>query len=219
MKCDYEKLGLEFISRALNENSVRLSRTRKGVSDTSTSVSKRSLLLAGKPLEQRSAENELHVHGWLWEHRQGLGPLDPSEIFSWVISIADLTNAQLLPAGRFREWPISGKVEPELIPNALRSFCESIHARWHELEVDPVPLASWSEWQLNGGSLHPFYDGCGRIARSFSALLLIRASSILPLFDNLKSYFENGNKGEGTFSQYYRARIRDCVAWSGRSLA
>ena len=76
-----------------------------------------------------------------------------------------------------------------------------------------MPLASWSEWELNGGSLHPFYDGCGRISRSFGALLLMRASWLPPVYDNAASYFERGSRGD--FCEYMRERIRACAAEVG----
>jgi hypothetical protein len=81
------------------------------------------------------------------------------------------------------------------------------------LAEDPVPLAAWAEWELGGGALHPFYDGCGRISRSFAAMLLIRASSLLPLFDDRRSYFDHGNRGRTAFASYMRDCIERCAQW------
>ena len=104
----------------------------------------------------------------------------------------------------------SAKTPPSAIPEEIDRFCESIWSRWNELSQDPVPLAGWAEWELNGGRLHPFYDGCGRISRSFGASLLIRGGSALPLFDDAATYFAWGNRGE--FVEYYRERIKQTFA-------
>ena len=76
---------------------------------------------------------------------------------------------------------------PEQIPDAIVKFAETVHVRWGELSKDPVPLAAWAEWELIGGPLHPFYDGCGRISRAFSALLLHRGGSLPPLYEDSKT--------------------------------
>jgi hypothetical protein len=213
MRCDYGARGLEFVSRILNENSLRLSRTRKGVSDTSTSEKKLPLRLSGEALRQRSAQNERETHRLLMQLREKSPPGTAAVVRDWLFAIADQTNDSLLPAGRFREWPIENKLLPEAVPGALDEFCATVHARWSELETDPVPLAAWAEWQLNGGLIHPFYDGCGRISRSFAALVLIRGSCLLPLFDDLASYFEHGKAGDAAFCAYYRERIKACADW------
>jgi hypothetical protein len=219
MTCDYGERGLEFVSRILNENSLRLSRTRKGVSDTSTSERKLPLRLSGEALKARSAENELATHRLLMELRRRPEPAGPETIEAWLFAIADRTNDGLLPAGRFREWTIADKLLPEAVPGAVRDFCAALQARWDELAADPVPLAAWAEWELNGGVIHPFYDGCGRISRSFAALLLMRGSCLLPLFDNLASYFEHGGQGDAAFCAYYRERIAACAEWLGEARA
>jgi 8-oxo-dGTP diphosphatase len=110
-------------------------------------------------------------------------------------------------------WPIAGKLPPEELERDVNEFCRVICNRWSELAADPVPLAAWAEWELNGGSLHPFYDGCGRIARTFSALLLLQASSDLPLYDNLASYFQHGAQGIDNFISYMRDSITRGREW------
>jgi hypothetical protein len=84
---------------------------------------------------------------------------------------------------------------------------------WSELVRDPVPAAAWAEWQLGGGPLHPFYDGCGRISRAFAAALLVRGGRLLPLFDTSAQYFAAGNEGDARFLVYYKSRIAGCRDW------
>jgi hypothetical protein len=217
---DYGAAVWQLVARVLNENSLRLSRTRKGVSDTSTSAAKLPLRLAGDELRRRSEENERRTHRFLFESRDDAAPAGGAEVAKLLWAVADLTNDGLLPAGKLRTWPIAGatgvKVPPDDLPGALASFCDAVHRRWPELAADPVPLATWAEWELNGGSLHPFYDGCGRISRSFAALLLVQGRCLLPLYDDLTSYFEHGNRGLETFVAYVRDRIEECASWLGQ---
>jgi hypothetical protein len=228
--------GAELVARILDESSRRLSRTRSGVSDTRTSSSKQPLLQAGDALRQRAAENERRVYRFLFDTRKHLPPASGEAVLQILLTVADMTNDGLLPDGRWRTWPIGAwapaadgsataisgpeaKVPPELLPEATRSFCETVQGRWRELGHDPVPLASWAEWQLNGGVLHPFYDGCGRISRSFGALLLIRGGCLLPLYDGMAGYFEHGNRGTAAFCDYVRFSIVECRRWLSAAAA
>jgi hypothetical protein len=226
---DYGKVDWRFVSRIMDENSQRLSRTRKGVSDTSTSADKRPLLLAGEQLRRQCRRNEEQVHRFIFGTRLSPPPRGPAEVLDLLHTIADMTNQGLLPAGRLRTWAIPAhpgsvgaagmgavakdKLPPEKLADAIEGFAGLVHQRWSELTADPVPLAAWAEWELNGGALHPFYDGCGRIARSFGGLLLVRGSCLLPLYDDSASYFRHGNQGPGEFISYVRRRIEDCSGW------
>jgi hypothetical protein len=222
MRFDYDAAGLSLVSRILNENSRRLSRTRAGVSDTSTSTAKQPLLLHGAELRRRAAENEEFVHQFLFEMRHVAPPRDPEQVLTLLWAIADRTNEGLVaPGHRFRAWPSRSlppalafeRVNPEELPAALDRFAADVCRRWPELETDPVPLASWAEWELSGGKLHPFYDGCGRISRCFGALLLMRASYLLPLYEDQASYYAHGHEGPQPFAAYVTERIHVCARW------
>jgi hypothetical protein len=228
---DYDGVDWRFLSRLLGENSHRLSRTRSGVSDTSTSTTKRPLLLSGAQLAERVAANEERVHQFIYNSRKDPMPRDGADVLQLLWTLADLTNDGLLPAGKLRTWPIPEvppesaganahagrtepvKVAPQDIAAAMTSLGETLHRRWNELHNDVVPLAAWAEWELNGGSLHPFYDGCGRISRSFSALLFVRAGSLPPLYEDSATYFRQGNLGIEGFAAYVRDRIAACAGW------
>lgn len=228
---DYSRVDWRFVARIMEENSRRLSRSRKGESDTGTSKEKLPLLLMGDTLKRRVKENEERVCQYIFETGGRFSPKNGRQVEEILFSIADMTNDGLLPAGRLRTWPIrafqpsvhgdqpiSGpeeKVAPQNLEAAITSFCETVWQRWTELSSDPAPLAAWAEWELNGGALHPFYDGCGRISRSFGAMLLIRGSILLPLYDETRLYFEHGNRGLDAFVFYMARRIHKCSEWIG----
>ena len=226
--CDYDRLGWQFLSRVMDENNVRLSRTRMGLCDTSTSPLKQPLLFSGDELRLRMLRNERRIHQFLFQSRHNPPPCDAQAVEDLLLGIADMTNQGLLPGGRFRAWCIEArekspsqdatasmppaKVPPEQLPGAVAAFARSVYQRWEELGADPVPLAAWAEWQLNAGPLHPFYDGCGRIARSFAAALLVRASWFPPWYDDHASYYRHSDAGIATFIAYVRARVEACMA-------
>src|SRR5262245_6257095 len=106
MKFNYGQVDLRFVARILNENSLRLSRTRKGVSDTQTSARKAPLRVVGDDLKTRSAENEQRVHRFIFVTRTDPPPGSIEDVKTFLLEIADLTNEGLLPNGRFRTWPI-----------------------------------------------------------------------------------------------------------------
>lgn len=228
-RIDYRSVDWQFVSRILNENTLRLSRTRQGKSDTSSSKKKKPLLLFGKALQEKVIYNEKRVHQYIYRVDSITIPKSSEGVKQILFTIADMTNEGLLPKGRFRIWEIhanqqslisgaivsgpEAKLRPEELPQAIDDFCSEVFCRWDELYRDPVPLAAWAEWQLNGGILHPFYDGCGRISRAFSAFLLIVGGHLLPLYNNSQSYFAHGNKGIETFTVYVRQSIDQCAKW------
>src|SRR4051812_878053 len=77
VKFNYDSVDEEFLSVIMTENSRRLSRTHRGVSDTSTSRMKRPLLLSGDALAGRAGENEVRVHQSIFRGRHD--PLPQSE--------------------------------------------------------------------------------------------------------------------------------------------
>lgn len=229
MRIDYTTGGLDLVSSILDANSQRLSRTRGGVSDTSTSAEKERLTVSGNELAEQSRKNEARVHALLFERRDSFNPQGPADVLQLLLEIADGTNDNLLPSNRWRRWdvPSHGEGRDEFsqrallsaaipftsVEAALEEFVQVVFEHWSTLEADPVPLASWAEWQLNAGPLHPFYDGCGRISRLFSAALFLRASWLLPMYDSRETYFERANRGTASFAGYVRERITACQSY------
>lgn len=226
---DYNSVDWRFVSRIMKENTLRLSRSRQGKSDTGSSNGKEPLLLEGEALKEKVIQNEDTVHRYIYSAINKANPQSSEDVKQILFAIADMTNEGLLPKGRFRTWEIhanqqsvtgeetvsgpEAKMDPGELPEAVTKFCSTISVRWNELYEDPVPLAAWAEWQLNGGPLHPFYDGCGRISRAFAAFLLVAGGHLLPLYDNSRSYFTHGNKGIETFTVYVRHSIDRCAKW------
>lgn len=227
---DYDDRDCQLISRILQENSRRLSRTTSGFSNTQTHSRKLPLRFTGESLKEKARENEHAVGKWIYATRNDPPPHSRSDVLTLIWKVCDGINAELLPTKeRLRCWPIgtyqksldgsnpSGRTEPKLdpdrLPEAMDRYADVLLERWSELSTEPVPLAAWAEWQLNGGPLHPFYDGCGRISRAYSAMLLVRGRTLLPIYDSLNNYFDHGHQGETAFADYMREGIRRCENW------
>lgn len=229
MLFDYDKVDARFVLRIVNRNDRSLSRTQTGVSDTSASRSKRKLLLEGQELREQVLENQWRVCQMIFDSRTDPPPRSLKEVEELLFAVADLTNDRLLPNGRLRSWEIPYRHEsieddgfrpsphrpipPNKVLSAVREFATTILTRWAELKIDPVPLAAWAEWHLNVGPLHPFYDGCGRISRSFSSLLLLRGSSLLPLFEDRNTYFAKAIQGTEVFMPHFQSCVESCRDW------
>jgi hypothetical protein len=219
-----------FICRIMAENNRRLSRTFQGRSDTGTSVEKLPLQLDGDALRDRVESNGRRVCAFVQAQSSTYAPRSAENIHALLLAIADKTNQGLLPAGLYRTWHIDANrlsttggpsvsspatpVPPDKIQEELTTLCRKLWQAWAELLRDPVPQAAWAEWRLGGGPLHPFYDGCGRISRAFSAVLLVRGGQLLPLFDTSARYFAAGNGGDKSFLAYYRSRMEACQEWA-----
>lgn len=224
---NYTNSGLALVSRILNENSVRLSRTRLGIGDVSTSPSKQPPSASGPDLAARAHHNEHEMYKIAFAYGL-IGRFDSgAEIKDLLLSLASQAFAGLQNTGPFRTWTINEieysngtiaapKLDPLLLVHAFDNFCNCVALRHLELLSDPYPLMAWAEWELNGGSLHPFYDACGRISRCFGAAILISGHRLLPLYDSSASYFEHGNQGMAAFAEYVRQRARVCATWIAR---
>ena len=217
---DWDTLGADHVTAILLGGDAALSRTHKGVSDTSSSAHKPRPLLEGEALRQRCRANAEALARFLWEQRRFFVPGGAAEVLELLLQIADHVNAGLHADPRaLRSWPLPAdqgrpeeardawKVAPGDVAAALQTFAAEVWRRWPELYGDPVPLAAWAEWQLNGGLLHPFADGCGRISRAFGVFLLMGASWPTPLYEGAESYYEHGHRGPAAFADYVRAAI------------
>jgi hypothetical protein len=231
MSVDYQLAGRSLVCRIMTENNRRLSRTHHGHSEVGASAEKLPLLLAGSALRDQAERNGLEVCRLV--HAQSSAALVRSEvdIRKLLLELADRTNQGLLPAGRYRTWHIGAnqpsitggpavsgpepRIPPEKIQEALNDLCHKLWQDWSDLVRDPVPVAAWAEWQVGGGPLHPFYDGCGRISRAFASALLVRGGHLLPLFDESERYFSAGNRGMESFLTYYKSRVTACHEWIG----
>lgn len=197
----------------LLRNDEVLSRTVKnGTTDTTASTLKMPSKLIGPNLAKAVRMNREAVVDYILGCPQAVIK-SRNDLLASVLTIGSLTTKHMLPAGLFRTWPLpadrkfgAGKDSKEISPleiwDSLSTVCQHTVDRIASGEP-PIKIAAAIEWQIGVGPLHPFYDACGRVSRSTSALVL-RASG-LPLKQHRcrSEYFEAGSSGVDCFAAYY----------------
>jgi hypothetical protein len=208
----------EFLSVSL-ENSRRLSRTRGGVADA-TASSLKKISLTGERLSDRARSNEEVAANLVWSIASADGSLTSAGLLKELMAIASAVNDGLVPAGKlFREWipPEGSRCEVGAIRLELNLLMSGI-VRLMNNRGSGILAAATAEWALNGGHIHPFYDGCGRIARLFGGRLLVTCGTSLPLWEDRATYFDVGLRGIADFALYMEQRIDAAASWlAGRN--
>jgi hypothetical protein len=196
----------------LEQNDRTLSRTAKNsVVDTSSSTQKLPGLLSGPKLAEKLEANRDAVACFIeWQSRR-------RAVSDWehalvLVTLGYLTGQGILPAGVFREWEYQppgdkGKlhqIPPQDIPRAILSLGKR-SSKMGAIRDSELRLAAVGgiEWDLVVGPLHPFYDGCGRVSRYFSATLCIWHQLPLVQHTSREQYFCNARKGKRAFQRYY----------------
>lgn len=189
------------------ETDLAMSRTSRGVSDTSASSRKHPLLLDGEALREASQRNRDRLLDLLEDLP---APESARAAAEGLARIEATVNAGLLPEGRFRTWELDypeGNIAAHVLvrdlPAEMERLAEELHARW---PGDPVATAAFVEWTLNG-PLHPYYDGCGRISRGAGAWVLLRAGLLPPLYSSKSEWYEAAAGGLDAFTAFVRRSV------------
>ena len=149
-------------------NLAATSRTKKGVSDTSSSADKPTLATTGAALADRATDNVSRALKTVWTDRFRSFS-SPIELRAWIDRLAATVSDGLLQAGQplYRAWATKFAMQtvPAEIEAEMLVFCTELLAR---LGSDPVATAAWVEHELDA-RIHPFADGCGRTTKLVSA--------------------------------------------------
>lgn len=199
-----------FRMAAISVNAV--SRTAKGVSDTSLAVNKPGLMISsGDALRLRASRNLDDALRLAWAQKRRKG-FRTTEMTAFIESLARHINEGLVESSRplFRTWPVkyAGPVPPEEIQNAYAQFCLwlATHLPWSRESPNAVRIAALAERRLNR-EIHPFADGCGRISRVLGAWILLRTGHLPAFFPDHPTYYEHMGSSEERWIAEYEARI------------
>lgn len=186
-----------------------MSRTAKGVSDTSTSTDKQKLKVEeGEKLAAKTSEN---VKGAL---RMAFNAkdeefVDADEVHRFTEGLARKVSEDLLPEGQglYRTWETPNKqTTPSKIKAETREFTSQLYEKLKAKE-DPIQTAAWAERQM--ANIHPWADGVGRTTKVLSAFILARGGAGLPKYPSSKSYYSEIKKSPESWEKFYRSMIAD----------
>jgi hypothetical protein len=183
-----------------------LSRTTKGISDTSSATEKPKLAVKeGEHLIDSASRNLMRAMDYLWSNRS-ICFTSSEDVQDFIDYLATIVSDGLLQQGQslYRTWDTPyGQTHPSEIMEQYSKFCE-----WFLTALntgDPVATAAIVEKRLNG-EIHPFSDGCGRTSMLLAAFVLLRHNINPVVYPSRKEYFKRiGKSSDEDWIMYYRS--------------
>lgn len=196
--------------RTYADNNQVTSRSSRGEISTKVSDKKKDFVIE-MPEEERQKivlKNQDNIISFLWEmrHHEFASSV---EFVGFVDEIATkVNNGLILVPNGTRKWEVKyGRgVLPESICRELLMFSDNMLQKLSEVETeaDKVDLAAWVELEIDK-HIHPYMDGCGRIAKAISAWILMRFDLPLPDYQSRDHYYNAMNSSDADFVNYYRS--------------
>lgn len=191
---------LDYYLRASERNLMRMSRTARGVVDTTASASKAEKMSADLTAEtaaQRAGDNFREALRVLYENKDTRFE-DARSVREFVESIARTINrgitAETAPPLRSEDsakYPNYTAVAD--LPAAFEQFCEELAERLNDPDQDPVELAAWTDYRFNLSD-HFLTDGCGKASLALSSWVMMRAGRRVPVYPPRDAYYRNSPK-------------------------
>ncbi len=176
------------------ENLRAMSRTARGILDTSASMDKKDKMAVtdGETAKDLAVRNFADAFDLAWESRyRVIG--EAAELRAFIEKIAETINRGLLREGLlyrngadsaiFNYTPVA-KVEA-----SASWFYEHLFSLLCRETYDAVEAAATAEYYINL-TVHFFADGCSKCAMSVAAWLLMRVGHPLPVYPGGGRYFE-----------------------------
>jgi|GEM_PF-829968 len=187
-------------------NLEKMSRTSKGVSDTSSSEQKPGLTKEGEDLAQRTLVNFKAALEIVWRRKKDVFNTT-DQVKQFIEDISGVVSRGLLAEDQslFRTWETKfNQTPPSQIQTAMLGFYQELTEKLNDEKTDPVQLAAWIEKNFDS-EIHPLADGCGRAAKVLSGFVLTRSNQSLPNYRNRDEYYREITKSLDQWEQYYRS--------------
>ena len=202
----FRKFSVDFY-----KNTTVTSRSAKGEYDKSVSTKKPEIEINADQLRDKVAINSENICKMILDLSDAR-IINVDELKSILFQLA-LNVGEGISELKIRNWevPYGRKTKPENLNAELEVFFINFFNKLREAEkgnLNPYELAAWVEWEIDAG-LHPYVDGCGRIAKTWSAYLLYRLGKELVSHETRESYYEAMNGGLEAFSSYFLSRLEN----------
>lgn len=189
----------ELFARRFYENIRRTSSTAHGIEESKRKPGKPRLGLTGIALEQRVRINSLRVAHLIIEAAR-----EDWNVEQMLAALLQGTHSGFPSAvWQHRKYDTQMRygVPPQMITQLMKSFVRTLKRRLNDHDV--VRRAAWVEYQIDE-VIHPFGDGCGRVAKAFAGWVLARKGRPLPRYPSRKQYHRAIRDGFTTFLNAYR---------------
>lgn len=214
----------ELFKQALLYNLEQKSSTSKGQGSTHVSPLKLPLLLSGQLLQVTTVINAENVCGTIWDDVDSLSNF--SKFASWYAFskwFDELQSGLIAYEGyklkrqelgimsqdrRYRIWevkyhpnnPKPGKIHDRLLAYHKELENRIAHFKITGGESDLVKLLAWADREFDF-MIHPYLDGCGRMATAIVMWLAAGFSPVLPRFAPKKEHYA-AMQNELTYNEY-----------------
>lgn len=210
---EVSNIDFNTFNNSFKENINSVSRTAKGISDTSVSEEKIKLSLEKEKLEEQVSKNTDEIIKYIWENKERKFE-SAQDIKDLLKEVASITNNKLTEKepDTFRTWDTGygRKVSYEELDNEMNKFYQMLLKKEQEVASGKLKieeLAPWIELEIDR-HLHPYADGCGRIAKAISNFFLVRYDHKLPDYSSRDEYYKAMNSGDEKqdeeFLKYYK---------------
>lgn len=195
----------------IRKNLEATSRTAKGKIDTSVDPKKERSTLTKKDIQQEFQLGLELLINYL-EKNKDQEIKNTEDLKSIIHDILTILNENIFSdPTKYRTWevPYGRKISPENIATEMENFYRNLYTKIREVEdgeLIPGALGRWIELELDK-NIHPFADGCGKLAKAISFFFLTRFNSPLPLHESRDEYYQAINESEETFKKYYREAL------------
>lgn len=206
-------------------NLMAMSRTARGVVDTSASKEKADSMtgVSGAEAADMAKNNFDAAITEAFEHRNHQFE-SPQELRAFVETLAEQVNDGIVKEGSLIRSSDSQKYPYVRIANLekeMGKFYEGLFERVNNPEADPVESAAYAEFGIDFAG-HFFADGCGKTAKVVSSYMLMRSGHKLPEYKGgREAYYANQLKqiagedeaadeeGYQKFLAYYRTLFEE----------
>ncbi|MBO7131973.1 Fic family protein [Candidatus Saccharibacteria bacterium] len=188
-------ISVETYLQDANRNLLAMSRTARGVVDTSASAEKAKSMtdISGETAADLAKQNFETAIREAYDKKEKNFE-SPEDLRSFIEGLATTVNSGIVKEGNLIRTSDSEKYPYARIANLenyMNKFYQELYDRIQNPEADPIEAAAFAEFGIDFGG-HFFADGCGKTAKIVSSYILMRHNHKLPEYKGGRdAYYAN----------------------------